>query len=625
MMKRSFSIKALYYLCGVQLLLSVLASPALYAGIAFTEIEDRLDDSPALGAFLEDVRQRALDSGVSNFSPYSSMLICESRRSAEDGAFEPAEILADYARKMSPDFPPAYRAIAEARWDKNRALIYLPFAGYVQAFVKGRMHLASLSFMLLSNALVIVFAILSASALFVLIFFLRCFGLIYHDLRHKVHEHLPNAVVVIGVIFLFFFPLIFGFTVLWLIPLWLFVLLGYLRKTELAGAAVVFVLLLILPVMIFLAAAGTDLTGSEEARLLWKVNYDYWDKKDLDRLRSLSEQKADDADILFSLGLAYKKNGDFAEALQIYKQLTDANPENYRSLVNLGNTYLSMDRWQAAVDTYQAAVTVAPDQCAAAHFNLSQAYSQNAMLKESEQAFLKAKEMAPQSVEKSYKNFSKHFNRKVMDERLPAASIIMRVLNSSLKSGLSAENIWGLFFRPLSVRAGISVMVFLFIAGFLWLKQDRFRMAVRCTICGRPLCLRCQKDIAKDVVCTQCANFYRGQENPDLQVKQAKLRKMQLYQKSYAAVRNVLGLLFPGAALIWKGYVLSGLAMLLVSAGLFFKIVVTLGLPSPWSFLGLSNMPLVVLLAGGLFGLWLVSAVTTFKLKDLNLKKSRFA
>jgi len=624
-MKKLFSMKALFYLCGVYFLLSAFCGVSLYAGIAFTEIETRMDDPQELEAFLEDVRQRVLDSGIANFSPYTLMLIRESRRASERGAFETAAILTDYAWKISPDLPPVYRAKAEALWAQNRVRVYLPFAGQIRSFANGLTHLESLSFILFSNMAVLIAAVLLTSALFALIFFLRCFGLMCHDIRHKVHERLPNPIVIIATLFLFIFPLFFGVTVLGLIPLWLFFLLGYLKKWERAGAAVVFVLLLTLPAMFLYAALGTDLSMSKEARLLWKINYDYWNKKDLEKLKALSKRKKDDTDILFSLGLACKKNGDFADALRIYKKLTDANPESYRNLVNLGNVYLSMNRWQAAVDSYQAAVTMAPSACAAARFNLSRAYAQKFMLKESEQEFLKAKDIDARRVEISYKNASEHFNRKVLDEPLPVGCIVKRVFASSLKDSRSAENIWGLFFRPFSIRAGGAVMVILFIAGFLCLKQDRFRMAMRCSICGRPLCLRCQKDIAKDVVCLQCTNFYRGQENPDQQVKQAKLKKVLLYQKWYAVIRNILGLLFPGAALIWKGYVLSGLAVLLVSSLLFFKIVMVLVLQSPWAFLGFSNMPLVVLPGVALFVLWLFSAVTTFKLKDLNLKKSRFS
>jgi len=58
----------------------VLQSVPVYAGIAFKGIEDEITDPKVLEFFLEDIRQRALDSGISNFDPYSLLLINESRK-----------------------------------------------------------------------------------------------------------------------------------------------------------------------------------------------------------------------------------------------------------------------------------------------------------------------------------------------------------------------------------------------------------------------------------------------------------------------------------------------------------------------------------------------------------------
>ena len=70
------------------MLLVVLQSTPLYAGIAFKGVEDDITDYKMLESFLEDVRQRALASGISNFDPYSLLLIKETRRAVKEKEFD---------------------------------------------------------------------------------------------------------------------------------------------------------------------------------------------------------------------------------------------------------------------------------------------------------------------------------------------------------------------------------------------------------------------------------------------------------------------------------------------------------------------------------------------------------
>jgi len=604
------------------LVLPVLESTPLYAGIAFKGIEKNISDPEKLESFLEDIRQRALDSGVSNFVPYSLLLIKESRAAANEKEFETAAILADFALKMSPDLPPAYEAKAEVLWAKNRLLVYLPFIGYFQSFFTGLIHIEALPFIVISNSAVIVFSCLLTAGLFVLLVAVRCFGLYFHDARHVINKKVPNSVIMIGLLGLFFAPLIFGFTALWLLPLWLFLLFGYLNKQERLSAIFLFLLLLIVPVVIFSAGLGLKLSHSQEEGLLWKVNFDYWDKHDLVELKALKEKNADDEDVLFSLGLVYKKNGDFEKALKAYTELVDLNPGNYQAFINLGNVYLSMNRWQKAVEAYVQAIKLAPGECAAAHFNLSRAYGQKFLFDESEAEFLKAKKIERKRAEKKFENATEHYNRMVIDEQLSKRRIFERALTYSKDEQTFLDNLWSLFFKPVSFKYGFAAIFVLFAASMILVKKDRFRIAMRCTMCGKSLCRRCQREIPKDMTCTQCLNFYKEQDHFDQSLKLAKISKMKRYQFFYTFIRNVLGFVFPGSALIWKGYPLIGTALLFFSAMLFFKIVILFLFSSPWAFLGLTKLPLIVLLAAVLFICWSASVLTTFKLADKNLKKS---
>jgi tetratricopeptide (TPR) repeat protein len=604
------------------MLLVVLQSAPLYAGIAFKAVEDDITDHKKLESFLEDVRQRALASGISNFDPYSLLLVKESRRAVKEKEFDSALILADYAVKMSPDLPPAYEAKAEALWAKNRLFIYLPFIGYVQSFYKGLSHFGTLPFILLSNSSVIIFSCLLTSALFVLIILVRYFGLFFHDARHVFNENFPDIFILAGLLFMFISPLIFGLAAVCLIPFWLFLLFNYLNIQERLGATAVLLLFLIVPGMVSIASFGLKLPHATDTGLLWKINFNYWDKYDLNNLRVLSEDNPNDEDVLFTLGLAYKKNGDFQYAMDVYNNLAGLNHENHKIFTNLGNVYLLMNRWQDAVDAYKRAIKLSSGKCAAAHFNLSKAYGQEFLFDESEIELYKAMELESTMVVQNLEDYTEHYNRLVIDEHLSKSSLLNREGVFTVKDLACQGNLNSIFFKPVPCKYVMPAILFFYFVSVLLLKKDRFRIAKICAICGESLCVRCQKEILKDVICTQCQNYFRDQDHFDHELKSAKIIRIKKYQVFYKLIRNILGLFFPGAALIWKGYVLAGLFMLFVSACLFLKIVMLIIFESPWAFVGHNPLPLVVLLVAALFCCWGFSVLTTFKFKDKNLRQT---
>jgi len=600
----------------------VLQGAPAYAEIAFKGVEDEMSDPMVLEYFLEDIRQRALDSGISNFDPYSLLLVKESRKAAKKKEFDTALILAEYAVEMSPDLPPAYEAKAEALWAKNNLKTYLPFLGYVQSFYKGLSHFETLPYILLSNSVVIILSSLLTAALFTLIIAVRYFGLFYHDVRHVFDENFPNVFIMAGLLFLFFSPLIFGLSAVWLSPFWLFLLFSYLNIQERFGAAVVFLLLLTVLGMVYVTGIGLRLPYATDTGLLWKMNFNYWDKYDLKDLQVLSEGNPDDKDVLFTLGLAYKKNGDFQSAIETYKKLADLSPSNHKVFTNLGNIYLLTNKWQDAVDSYDRAIKLSSGKSAVAHFNLSKAYGQEFMFDKSEIELYKAMEAGFRIVVQKLENDTEHYNRLVIDEHLSKMSLLKREGVFAINDLACQSKLGRLLFNPVTCNYVIPAVLFFFILSMVLLKKDRFRISKRCAMCGKALCVRCQKEILRDAICAQCQNYYREQSHFDYDLKSAKIQTIKKYQVFYKFIRNILGLFFPGAALIWKGYVLTGLLILFVSISLFSKLVMIMIFESPWAFLGQNPLPLMVLYFAGFLCCWCISIVTTFGLKDKSLKQT---
>jgi hypothetical protein len=295
------------------------------------------------------------------------------------------------------------------------------------------------------------------------------------------------------------------------------------------------------------------------------------------------------------------------------------NPDNHKIFTNLGNGYLLINRWQDAVDAYKRAIKLSSGKCSAAHFNLSKAYGQEFMFEESEKELYKAMELEASVVEQKLEDGSSHYNRLVIDETLSKMLLLNRKGAFSLKDLVCQDNLSSFFFKPVSCRYLIPAVLFFYFVSLLSFKKDRFRIAKRCSTCGQSFCMRCQDEILKEVMCAQCQSYYRDHDQFDYELKSSKLIVTKKFQVFYKLVRNILGLIFPGAALIWKGYILAGLFMLFVSGCLFFKIVMSMIFESPWAFVGSNPLPLVIFLEAVFFCCWGLSVFTTFKLKDKSL------
>ena len=308
--------------------------------------------------------------------------------------------------------------------------------------------------------------------------------------------------------------------------------------------------------------------------------------------------------------------------MDVYNKLADLNPENHKIFTNLGNVYLLMNRWQDAVDAYKRAIKLSSGKCAGAHFNLSKAYGQEFLFDESEMEFYKAMELESTMVVQNLGDYTEHYNRLVIDEHLSKSLLLNREGVFTVKDLVCLGNLNSISFKSVPCKYVILAVLFFYFVSLLLFKKDRFRIAKICKMCGEASCVRCQTEILKDVICTQCQNYFSNQDHFDHELKSAKIIGIKKYQVFYMLIRNFLGLFFPGAALIWKGYVLSGLFMFFVSACLSFKIVMSIIFESPWAFVGHNPLPLVVLLVAALFCCWCFSVLTTFKFKDKNLRQT---
>ena len=574
---------------AIAALMVVLFCSEAHAGIYDTGIAlPRSVNAKELEHFLETVHQKALDYGIRNFTPYSLMLVKQARDAIERGEYDAAHVLAKYACTLSPDLSSVETAQAITQWRGNRAGLLEVAQNSAAAFVKSLspLNIEDFSMAVFENAAVLTGSILLTFCAIALLLLLAHLALFYHDLRHAFSDSLPDISVwaMVGIIFLL--PLACRLSIVWLCA-WLIVLLfNYTTMRERQVIKGFFVLLAIaIPLLAGAMGFGKFMAQNETLRLLWKANYGYCDARDTDMLEKQLDRLPNDSDVLLSLGLVYKKEGGFGSSQKYYEKLLSASPANYQAAINLGNVYFAQHNWDDAVKYYMQATATAPSKAAAAYFNLSRVYQSKFMFGESEQALNNAKRLDLPRVSAYLKDVSDHYNRMTIDETVAVSSLWLRGFNLFMDMPAYTRDVWRCTVGGIAFPYGpfgfmILAMAAMFIAG-----RDRLRIAVRCKLCGKAMCRRCQRSAAADLVCAQCRSLLRRQSMIGYGVREDKMNRIKSYITRKRITAAVLGYALPGAGHFLAGQTIVGTAVMLVFFMLVLKAAMPLLFEGPWSFL----------------------------------------
>jgi len=577
-----------------------------------------------LSSSLERVYQKTLDSGISNFTPYSLLLIKESQEALKKKDYERAEILSDYAQKLSPDLPPVYIAQAKVRWSKNKIFVHHLVKGYVKAFLKKIQDIEALSFMLFTNLSIITAAFLLTLGLFAIISMKKYFRMASHDLRHFITRAVPDKALWVMVLTLFLLPVLLGFSVSWVFVYWIILLFSYLCKREQLAIIGFLLLFAFMPLVVSVTCFSLYIPQSNVVKLLWDANYGYLDRQDIERLEKFHRQYPDDQDILFSLALVHKKENNYKTSEQYYEKLIALNPSFYKAHINMGNVYFATGRWQEALDQYKEAISVAPLLSSAAHFNLARAYQQKFMFKEAEKELSESKKKDSSRIDSYLKKYSRNYNRLIIDETIFKKSLWKKgLLYFSEQEDLTGK-LWNLFFVGVPLPYGLPAVFLAMLLCWVLSRKDKFRIATECKICGKPICKRCEMRISAEIMCYQCQNFFQRKEKIDFKLKEKKFFSIRQYLKSYKKTGNLLSLLFPGACHIWKGQPIKGIIFLFLFFIFFLKIISVIVLDGPWGGVGSFKFLEVPALMMGLLFFWVLLVVDASRLRGKDQEVSLY-
>ena len=572
------------------ILLVLMVHGALYSGSAYCAIQIdpvALDSSIAkqgAAEYLESIYQAKLDNGVRNFIPLSLMLIATSKQLLADGAPDTAATCAEYARRFSPDFPAAAIHESYIHWHTDRFMIHRLVIGYVDGFIQKFYTLDELSVYIFTQLAAFGAALMLTLAGIALLSLVRNCRLLLHDLSHVLPAVLSGHTAVALLVLLCVFPLFFGFSLTWLFPYWLMLFWCYHNVKERAFIGILIVMFVfVVPLIAVTCSYVLFMPQSDTVSRLWQANYGYYTKVDIENFEQDVLRKPDDYELLFSSGLINKREQNYTTALSYYNRLLKKNPRDYRVCINTGNVYFAMGDWDKAVKLYTTAIAAAPDKSAAAHFNLARAYQQKFMFKEAERFLLDAKRLDSERVETYLEIYSENYNRLLIDETISRRDIWLKGFNEFLGKKDLLNSFWDMFFAGLRLPFGSLAILALLLFNLIFGDKNFLRIAAKCTLCGKIMCQRCQRNIAADILCLQCQNFIKKQDQLSFKQKDSKKIQISAYVRSFRRWISLFSIVLPGMAHVLKGRIVQGAVFSFIFFWLLIQALLGFFFRGPWS------------------------------------------
>lgn len=239
-----------------------------------------------------------------------------------------------------------------------------------------------------------VFALLACAILFLALQMATKGGALLADLGRLLSGWMPRFLLYPAAVVLLLWPLALPGGLLWLLVYWSILLWGYGSATERAVLIAAWLFAGAVPLLLAeqrprlsmeLSPPARAMAGLEERRLYGELFTD---------LEALPALFPDQPAVEHLLADVHVRLGDWNGARRYYQRVSDAEPGNADALVGLGGYYFQQDDFGSAVAFFRRAVTTDPES-AVAHFDLSQAFSQQYLFDDSRRSLEQARRLAP--------------------------------------------------------------------------------------------------------------------------------------------------------------------------------------------------------------------------------------
>ncbi len=515
---------------------------------------------------LEQLYQLKLDRGIRNVSTLSLLLTRQAKQAREKKDLTRSIELAIYAGKLSPDLPQPYFELARSRFQNNPLRLDEVLSETLKGYrAKFRNYPASLNlfyhiFYILSNAVLMAFII------FGIILLWKHFPLYFYDIRKNLTQEVSSLLLNGLKVFILFIPLFLRLDLTWAILFWAIVLWGYVPAKERQFMVVFLIILVYIPFFLRTSSSFLNDPATDIILEMNKVNYENWDKGTEEKLRAWASSRSDDPAILFTLGLAEKKQGRYPQAEDFYRRAIEREPTLSEAHSNLGNVYLAQKQIQGAIASYQKAIELNPDK-GSYYYNLYRAYSQETFLSgRSDKAFQKARELDPDLVQHYSAIDPSNINRLVVDEILTPQMLWSRFLDQYIgKEGLLYRLFKAWFEGIPSALPLLAPILFLaFLIGMTRYTRSK-RFLTRCPMCGSAthrFYLGTWETPDQEFVCFNCHRLFIQKEKLHPKITEKKSFQANMFQKQDRFTEKFLSYFLVGFGDLWRGQTLKGLLLL---------------------------------------------------------------
>jgi tetratricopeptide (TPR) repeat protein len=350
-----------------------------------------------------------------------------------------------------------------------------------------------------------------------------------------------------------------------------------------------------------------------------QTNHEVWGRGTEEKLRAWLLAHPHDPEVLFSLGLAEKRQGRYPEAGEFYRRAVEQDPKFSEALSNLGNVYLAQKQTTLAIASYQQAIGINPGR-GAYYYNLWRAYSQESYLSgKIDQALQRAQQLDPELISYYSVIDSPNLNRLVIDETLISQRLWKRFLDQFVgREGFLFPLFKAWFEKTPSRVPFLTPVLFL---GFL-IAMARYcrtkRFLTRCPMCGSPTYRFYSGTSDQEFICFNCYRMFIQKEKLHPKIVEKKSSQVQQFQSQNDLISRLLSFFVVGFGYLWREQVLKGLIVLFIFFIFILRFVYWRGaIPSPFPRLSFTLWKWIFW--GGLFVIFYL-----FSVRQIHRLKTRF-
>jgi len=518
---------------------------------------------------LDQLYQFKLDKGIRNVSILTFLLIRESEKARRKGDADHAVRMAIYSVKFSPDLPQPYFGLARTLWHQNPFQLHKILPELLKGEVVQFQYYPS-SLKLFYNMFYILFnAALMAFIIFAIVVIIKYLPLYFYDIRKSMTQEISRLLLNSLKIFILFIPFFFRLDMLWALLFWSVLLWGYVSKREKQFILIFLIVLVYLPFFLRSSSSFLDGPSSDIILEMHQANHEDWVKSTENKLQAWLTNHPDDSEVLFSLGLAEKRQGHYPVAEEFYRRATQHDSKFSEAFSNLGNVYLAQKQTSLAIFSYQKATDLNPNR-GAYYYNLYRAYSQETFLSSKiDKAFQRARQLDPNLVD-YYTNIDTpnrppNFNRLVIDEVLTPQRLWNRFLDQFIGKEGFLFRLFKAWFEKIPTRVPfLAPILFL---GFL-IGMSRYtrtkRFLTRCPMCGSPTYRFYLGTSDQEFICFNCYRIFIQKEKLHPKIVEKKSTQVRQFQKQNHLISRFLSFFFVGFGYLWREQVFKGLLFLFI-------------------------------------------------------------